>query len=192
MVSICDRMLSGGIGVCEVQLLYEHSRSSRMADELNSGRRSWTSKFRPEVIYTLTGMVLALLGYFILASGASQAKGPFGDIDGNGVVNAVDVQLVINGALGIPVPYNTDITGSGTTNAVDVQLVINAALGILPDIGDDDFGRLEFHVIAPPQASNALGLWHVIFDPDTGKVVTWQADDFSSVRAISFQHNLNR
>jgi probable HAF family extracellular repeat protein len=56
---------------------------------------------------------------------------PF-DVDGSGVVNAVDVQIVINDALGIPAgfPVDADINNDGTADAVDVQLVINAALGI--------------------------------------------------------------
>jgi len=54
-----------------------------------------------------------------------------GDINGDGVVNAVDVQLVINAALGLEIGgMNADINGDGFINAVDVQLVINAALGI--------------------------------------------------------------
>jgi len=55
-----------------------------------------------------------------------------GDVNGNGLVNAVDVQLVINAALGIPLEpgYSADINGDSLVNAVDVQLVINAALGI--------------------------------------------------------------
>jgi hypothetical protein len=54
------------------------------------------------------------------------------DLDGNGEVNAVDVQLVINAALGLGVGpgVNADVDGSGDVNAVDVQLVINAALGL--------------------------------------------------------------
>jgi len=54
------------------------------------------------------------------------------DVNADGSVNAVDVQLVINGALGLTPAsgVNTDITGDGQSNAVDVQLVINAALGI--------------------------------------------------------------
>ena len=52
------------------------------------------------------------------------------DIDGNGAVNASDVQLVINAALGIDTGYNCDVDGDGATNATDVQLVINAALGL--------------------------------------------------------------
>jgi hypothetical protein len=51
-----------------------------------------------------------------------------GDVDGDGYVNAVDVQLVINGALGLTVAYNTDVNSDHVTNAIDVQLVINAAL----------------------------------------------------------------
>ena len=53
-----------------------------------------------------------------------------GDVNSDGSTNAVDVQLVINGALGINVPYNTDLNGDGDTTAVDIQMVINAALGI--------------------------------------------------------------
>lgn len=55
-----------------------------------------------------------------------------GDINGDGIVNAVDVQLVINAALGIPLApgHDADIDGDGKINAVDVQLVINAALGL--------------------------------------------------------------
>ena len=55
-----------------------------------------------------------------------------GDVDGNGIVNAIDVQLVINAALGLPInpSFNADIDGNGVINAIDVQLVINAALGV--------------------------------------------------------------
>jgi hypothetical protein len=51
------------------------------------------------------------------------------DIDSSGTVDAVDVQLVINGALNIDTGgLNTDIDGDSDVDAVDVQLVINAAL----------------------------------------------------------------
>lgn len=52
------------------------------------------------------------------------------DINDNGSVNAIDIQLVINAALGLPVPYDCDIDGGGVT-ATDIQLVINGALGLL-------------------------------------------------------------
>ena len=56
---------------------------------------------------------------------------PWGDINGDTTVNAVDVQLVINGALGLPGSFDTDVNGSGGTDAIDIQVVINAALGLM-------------------------------------------------------------
>ena len=54
------------------------------------------------------------------------------DINQDGVVNAVDVQLVINAALSIAInpAYSADVDNNGSVNAIDVQIVINAALGI--------------------------------------------------------------
>jgi len=56
-----------------------------------------------------------------------------GDVDRDGEVDAIDVQLVINAALGLDVAWDCDIDHSGSVDAVDavdVQLVINATLGI--------------------------------------------------------------
>jgi len=51
------------------------------------------------------------------------------DINQDGKINAVDVQLVINAALGKATGgFNSDANRDGETNAVDVQLVINKAL----------------------------------------------------------------
>ncbi len=55
---------------------------------------------------------------------------PPGDVNNDETVNAVDVQLVINDALGLSVGWDCDINDDDTVNAIDVQLVINAALGI--------------------------------------------------------------
>jgi len=52
------------------------------------------------------------------------------DVNGTGDVDAIDVQLVINRALGLHVEHNCDVNGDKIVNAIDVQLVINAALGI--------------------------------------------------------------
>ena len=54
----------------------------------------------------------------------------FADADTNGdaKVNAVDVQQVVNAALGLDAPGATDLDGDGATSAVDVQRVLNAAL----------------------------------------------------------------
>jgi len=53
-----------------------------------------------------------------------------GDVDNTGLVDAIDVQLVINEALDIDTQQDCDINDDGKVDAVDVQLVINAALGI--------------------------------------------------------------
>ncbi len=52
------------------------------------------------------------------------------NVDGAGDVDAMDVQLVINAALRVPVPYLCDINRDGPVDAMDVQLVINAALRV--------------------------------------------------------------
>jgi hypothetical protein len=54
---------------------------------------------------------------------------PGTDVNADGVVNAVDVQLVINAVLGFETGRNCDVNGDGLVNAVDVQIMINAALG---------------------------------------------------------------
>jgi hypothetical protein len=54
--------------------------------------------------------------------------GPAADIDSSGVVDAVDVQLVINAALNLAIQGDADIDDNNEVDAVDVQLVINAAL----------------------------------------------------------------
>jgi hypothetical protein len=90
---------------------------------------------------SLAIVVVSIVGFFGSAAQAfDQGHGvspkQFGriDIDGNGAVDAVDVQLGINGALGISIgSFNADVNNDGDVNAVDVQVVINAALGILPE-----------------------------------------------------------
>ena len=53
-----------------------------------------------------------------------------GDLNADGRVDASDVQLVINAALGMAVPVPAKVSGAGPVNATDVQIVINAALGL--------------------------------------------------------------
>ena len=53
-----------------------------------------------------------------------------GDITGDTVVDAVDVQLVINGALGLAIAGNADVNADNVVDAIDVQFTINSALGL--------------------------------------------------------------
>jgi hypothetical protein len=50
------------------------------------------------------------------------------DINGDGSVSAVDVQLVINGVLGTEKTYDVDANRDGVVNAADIQVVVNALL----------------------------------------------------------------
>jgi hypothetical protein len=52
------------------------------------------------------------------------------DLDRNGIVDAVDIQIVVNGVLQRPTPAPSDINGDAVTDSVDVQLAVNAVLGI--------------------------------------------------------------
>jgi len=61
---------------------------------------------------------------------ADSTGGVFGDVDRNGRLNASDVQLVINAALNLTVPFDCDLSEDGFVDAVDVQLVIAAVLDI--------------------------------------------------------------
>jgi len=80
---------------------------------------------------------LILICLVCLVSRAACAALIAGDVDKSGRVNAVDVQLVINGALELPVIQLTDVDYDLQTNVSDVQLVINAVLGIRIDEDSD-------------------------------------------------------
>jgi hypothetical protein len=53
----------------------------------------------------------------------------FCDLNHDGTTNIVDVQTIVNEALGVTSPVN-DMNGDGKVNAADVQIVIHAALGL--------------------------------------------------------------
>lgn len=50
------------------------------------------------------------------------------DINGDGRVDASDVQLVINARFGLVGPFDTDVNGDSTVNCLDVQIVTAALL----------------------------------------------------------------
>ena len=51
------------------------------------------------------------------------------DLNGDGAVNVVDLQLIVNEALGT-LPATHDLNGDGKVNVADVQKTVNAALGV--------------------------------------------------------------
>ena len=50
------------------------------------------------------------------------------DINGDGRVDASDVQLVINARFGLAGPYDTDVNGDNAVDCLDVQIVAAALL----------------------------------------------------------------
>lgn len=56
---------------------------------------------------------------------------PAGDVNGDGRIDAVDVQLAINAVLGNNLGgFDADVNADNALNAVDIQIVVNAALGV--------------------------------------------------------------
>jgi hypothetical protein len=51
------------------------------------------------------------------------------DLNGDGQVNAVGVQIAVNQALGVTACTNAALITAGVCNILDVEIVINAALG---------------------------------------------------------------
>jgi hypothetical protein len=51
------------------------------------------------------------------------------DLNGDGQVNSLDVQIAVNQALGVTACTNAALITAGVCNILDVQIVINAALG---------------------------------------------------------------
>jgi hypothetical protein len=51
------------------------------------------------------------------------------DLNGDGVVNQTDVNVAISQALGVSVCGSASLSGSGSCSVVDVQRIVNAALG---------------------------------------------------------------
>ena len=61
---------------------------------------------------------------------AEEAERSPSDVNSDNIVDAVDVQLVINAVLGHDTAYDCDVNGDNAVDAVDVQIVINAVLGV--------------------------------------------------------------
>jgi hypothetical protein len=75
-------------------------------------------------------------GTFSVVQTASPSGSASCDVNGDGVVNVVDVQLVIGAALGaIACTPQFDLNQDGSCTIVDVQRVVNASLGLGCRIG---------------------------------------------------------
>ena len=62
---------------------------------------------------------------------ATVNSSPDCDVNSDGSINVLDLQVVTNTILGSgPCPGNCDINNSGSVDALDVQLLVNIVLGI--------------------------------------------------------------
>ncbi|MBI4559900.1 MAG: hypothetical protein HY706_20105, partial [Candidatus Hydrogenedentes bacterium] len=99
-----------------------------------------------------------LLGSPASGSVASEAC----DINWDAAVDAVDVQVVINAALGLPVEGNANVNRDSGVDALDIQMVINSALGLdVPGLDVDLSGAtvvVRSGELAPAEAMAATVL----------------------------------
>jgi hypothetical protein len=107
-----------------------------------------------------------------------------GDINGDCVVNVVDVQLVVNGALGVGHAqppgacgdWPPDLDADGDVDVVEVQRVVNIALGVLGQLTISALDKVS------SQPGGVLTLTGIGFDPSTSPLV-----QFSSIDGFSVQ-----
>ncbi len=128
-----------------------------------------------------------------------RAQGPITDLDGSGRVDAADIQMVINAALGLLPSDGHDVDGSGAVNATDVQLVINAALGLLPPEPQpgptgNAFGPMGINihyvnyydqVMYFPEVTRQGSRW-IVFNPESGE---WSLPEDDPRQNLSVDEN---
>jgi hypothetical protein len=69
--------------------------------------------------------VTSAAGTLTVSEGSQPTSGNACDLNKDGTVNAVDVQLAINQVIGVTVCTNADLMGNGTCTVVDVQRIVN-------------------------------------------------------------------
>jgi len=140
----------------------------------------------------LTGHASCFCCLFLLASFAVFAAPIAGDTDLSGAVDAVDVQLVINGALSLPGPEFTDINYDNATDVIDIQLVINAVLWIKIDLDSDGLcDAAEADIGTLPDVwdtdGDGVGDGQEMLDGTDPLVPWWTTPQMVSVPAGSFE-----
>jgi hypothetical protein len=66
---------------------------------------------------------------------ANTGQAAFCDLNADGVVNALDVQIAVNATIGATACVFGDLNGNGTCDVGDLQRIINAALGAACHVG---------------------------------------------------------
>jgi hypothetical protein len=84
---------------------------------------------------TLTGTDFEVVDVSPMMINANSAQAGTCDLNDDGVVNVVDIQLEVNATLGLRACGAGDLNGDGVCSSIDVQRVINAALGLPCQVG---------------------------------------------------------
>jgi M6 family metalloprotease-like protein len=75
-------------------------------------------------------------GYSVRVCNAASGSGIYGDVNGDGVVNVIDAQLVARYSVGLSVPdasrtqVNGDVNADGAANVIDAQLISRHSVGL--------------------------------------------------------------
>mgnify|MGYP003641033441 CR=1 FL=1 len=111
----------GGVSVSSIRAI--------SADEIEVVTPLHAAGSVPVVVTTINGNGILNGGYTYLAAGASLAVT---DVNGDGKIDAIDVQLVVNAVLAANASksgdINPDANRDGQVNASDIQVVVNRAL----------------------------------------------------------------
>lgn len=74
--------------------------------------------------------------YSVRVCNAASGSGIYGDVNGDGLVNVIDAQLVARFSVGLSVPdagrtqTNGDVNGDGAANVIDAQLISRHSVGL--------------------------------------------------------------
>ena len=124
-LSSYNNVMNGGDGG-DVVIPYDHA-NSLLWQYINSG-------FMPPGTNDLTDSQVDLIAQWINEGALSEPNEPMiGDMNDDGVVNVLDVVLLVNSVLngGSANDYpQADVNGDGTLNVLDVVLLINIILEI--------------------------------------------------------------
>jgi dockerin type I repeat protein len=116
-----------------------------------------------------TAMVALILAiWLMLVQSVAAQTLRAGDVNGDGGINVIDVQLTVNVALEVntdpTIQSRADVNGDGVVNVVDVQRVVNMVLNVGSSISIASFNKFS----AAPFSSliiNGTG-----FDPENGAI----------------------
>mgnify|MGYP002620102158 CR=1 FL=1 len=111
------------------QMVYALANQRFVPDTVTQPGDRWYAEIVPRTLTGRQGQRERSNVVLIAPRGSFELELHDKDVNLDGKVDAIDVQLVINAALtGVKTNPRTDINRDGSVNAIDVQLVINGAL----------------------------------------------------------------